>query len=165
MCRAAPDGGVPASGLQGRADPWFQMIHQGMAAGYNPKMKSWYPYNLAKAKKLLKESGYGKGFKLTMISPRNTIPADVQMCEAVVNMVKKIGIDANCQASSKRVWRGRFKKYAKGTLKGNMMFIASYGNQGGIPGNGRAMSVGRELPCHLKHGSFVGVFVRHRCLV
>jgi peptide/nickel transport system substrate-binding protein len=121
--------------LQGRADPWFQLIHQGMAAGYNPKMKSWYPYDLAKAKKLLKESGFGKGFKLTMISPRNTIPADVEMCEAIVSMVQKIGVDAKCQASSKRVWRGRFKKYAKGTLKGNMMFISSYGNQGGIPGN------------------------------
>jgi peptide/nickel transport system substrate-binding protein len=121
--------------LQNRADPWFQLIHQGMAAGYNPKMKSWYPYDLAKAKKLLKESGFGKGFKLTMISPRNTIPADVEMCEAIVSMVQKIGVDAKCQASSKRVWRGRFKKYAKGTLKGNMMFISSYGNQGGIPGN------------------------------
>ncbi|MFP6871065.1 MAG: ABC transporter substrate-binding protein, partial [Nitrospinota bacterium] len=121
--------------LQGRADPWFQLIHQGMASGYNPKMKSWYPYNVAKAKKLLKESGFGKGFKLVMLSPRHTIPADVQMCEAIVDMVKKIGIDAQCKASSKRVWRGRFKKYKKGTLKGNMMFIASYGNQGGIPGN------------------------------
>jgi len=121
--------------LQGRADPWFQLIHQGMASGYNPKMKSWYPYNVAKAKKLMKESGFGKGFKLVMLSPRHTIPADVQMCEAIVDMVKKIGIDAQCKASSKRVWRGRFKKYKKGTLKGNMMFIASYGNQGGIPGN------------------------------
>ena len=93
--------------LQNRADPWYQMIHQGMAAGYNPKMKSWYPYDPAKAKKLLKEAGYEKGFKLTMISPRNTIPADVQMCEAVVSMVKKIGVDAQCQASSKRVWSRR----------------------------------------------------------
>ena len=121
--------------LHNRADPWFQMIHQGMAAGYNPKMKSWYPFNLAKAKKLLKESGYGKGFKMVILSPRNVIPADAEMCEAAASMVKKIGVDAKCEITTKRVWRGSFKKFKKGKRKGNMMFLSSYGNQGGVPGN------------------------------
>ena len=121
--------------LQGRADPWFQLIHQGMAAGYNPKMKSWYPYNLAKAKQLMKEAGYGKGFKATLISTRDRLPADAKICEAVVDMVKEIGVDATCVANVNRVWRQKFKAYQSGKTKGSMFYYASYGNQGGIPGN------------------------------
>ncbi|GAB2991025.1 ABC transporter substrate-binding protein [Streptomyces pseudoechinosporeus] len=49
---------------QGRATPTHQIFRPGSAA-YIKDLKDPYPYNVAKAKELMKEAGYEKGFTLT----------------------------------------------------------------------------------------------------
>ncbi|MFE2483103.1 ABC transporter substrate-binding protein [Streptomyces mirabilis] len=49
---------------QGRATPANQIFRPGTAA-YIKDLKDPYPYNVAKAKELMKEAGYEKGFTLT----------------------------------------------------------------------------------------------------
>ncbi|WP_354625071.1 ABC transporter substrate-binding protein [Psychromonas sp. MME2] len=49
-------------------------------------------YDLKKAKQLMKEAGYEKGFKLTMMAPNNRYVNDAQIAQAASAMLSKIGI-------------------------------------------------------------------------
>jgi len=71
-------------------------IAQGAAPtdfGYNPNIKE-YPYDPERAKQLLAEAGYAKGLSLTVQSSNGYILGDTLIVEAVVEMLKKVGVDA-----------------------------------------------------------------------
>jgi peptide/nickel transport system substrate-binding protein len=61
--------------------------------GYDPSVKP-YPYNPEKAKKLLAEAGYSKGFDFVLNSPNGRYLNDKEVAEAVVGDLRKIGINA-----------------------------------------------------------------------
>jgi peptide/nickel transport system substrate-binding protein len=61
--------------------------------GYDPAVKP-YPYNPEKAKKLLAEAGYEKGFDFVLNSPSGRYLNDKEVAEAVVGDLRKIGINA-----------------------------------------------------------------------
>jgi len=69
--------------------PANQYSAKGMS-GYNADLKP--RYNLEKAKKLMKEAGFEKGFSLTMIAPNNRYTNDEKVAEAVASMLAKINI-------------------------------------------------------------------------
>ncbi len=62
--------------------------------GYDPSVKP-YPYDPEKAKKLLAEAGYAKGFDFVLNSPNGRYLNDKEVAEAVVGDLRKIGINAN----------------------------------------------------------------------
>ena len=62
--------------------------------GYDPSVKP-YPYNPEKAKKLLAEAGYAKGFDFVLQSPNGRYLNDKEVAEAVVGDLRKIGINAS----------------------------------------------------------------------
>ncbi|MCX5907312.1 MAG: ABC transporter substrate-binding protein [Deltaproteobacteria bacterium] len=66
--------------------------------GYDPEIKP-YSYNLEKAKKLLAEAGYAKGFDLTLNSPSGRYLNDKEVSEAVVGDLRKAGINATVKIS------------------------------------------------------------------
>jgi len=61
--------------------------------GYDASVKP-YDYNPEKAKKLLAEAGYAKGFDFTINSPNGRYLNDKEMAEAVAGDLRKIGINA-----------------------------------------------------------------------
>ena len=59
--------------------------------GYDPTLKP-FPYDPAKAKKLLAEAGYPNGIDLVLNSPNGRYPKDKEVAEAVAGQLTKAGI-------------------------------------------------------------------------
>ena len=55
------------------------------------KFHRW-PYDIATAKKLMTEAGYGDGFDLTMDCPNDRYVNDEEICQAVAAMLAHIGV-------------------------------------------------------------------------
>lgn len=58
-------------------------------------------YDLKKAKALMKEAGYEKGFKLTMMAPNNRYVNDAKVAQAAAVMLSKIGIKVDLRTLPK----------------------------------------------------------------
>ncbi|WP_300674450.1 ABC transporter substrate-binding protein [Desulfoluna sp.] len=65
-------------------------------------------YDLEKAKVLMKEAGYEKGFSCSMISPNNRYVNDAKIAEAVANMLAKINIKVDLKTMPKAQYWDEF---------------------------------------------------------
>ncbi|MDY0228102.1 MAG: ABC transporter substrate-binding protein [Desulfomicrobium apsheronum] len=65
-------------------------------------------FDLAKAKQLMKEAGFEKGFEATMIAPNNRYVNDEKIAEAVVSMLSKIGIKISLKTMPKAQYWDEF---------------------------------------------------------
>ena len=117
--------------LGGFADPFYQMLHPWVYSGYSKKMTSWYPYDLGKAKQLMKEAGFEKGFKAHLFTTVGRYPSDKETCEAITGMVKQIGIDAPCNPVNFPLFRQTFTAFQQGKRKDPGFFYQGYGNGAG----------------------------------
>jgi peptide/nickel transport system substrate-binding protein len=68
-------------------------------AGYDAELKP--RYDLKKAKALMKEAGYEKGFSLSMIAPNNRYVNDAKIAQAATAMLAKIGIKVDLKTMPK----------------------------------------------------------------
>ncbi|MDA1000313.1 MAG: ABC transporter substrate-binding protein [bacterium] len=118
--------------VAGFADPFGQLLHPWNFSGYNPD-KTWYGYDLAKAKQLLKEAGYPNGFNAEFITTNGRYPADRATCEAVVGMLAKINIKTRCNSQVFPLYRKSFNQFQKGKVKGAAMYYMGFGNGSGEP--------------------------------
>lgn len=65
-------------------------------------------YDLKKAKALMKEAGYAKGFECSMIAPNNRYVNDAKIAEAVANMLAKINIKVTLKTMPKAQYWDEF---------------------------------------------------------
>ncbi|MGH6735739.1 MAG: ABC transporter substrate-binding protein [Methyloceanibacter sp.] len=79
-------------------------------AGHDPELAP--PYDLAKAKALMKEAGYADGFSVTMMAPNNRYIGDARIAEAVAAMLAKINIKVDLQTLPKAQYWQRFDERA-----------------------------------------------------
>ena len=75
----------------GTVNPARSILPPGMP-GYNPDLEG-YPYDIEKAKELLKEAGYEDGLPGTYELAYNTSKAHQRVAEAIQSNLKKIGVD------------------------------------------------------------------------
>jgi peptide/nickel transport system substrate-binding protein len=107
--------------LKGRAIQTPTIVST-LAFGYDGTIKP-YPYDPERAKALLKEAGYEKGFKLTVNSPSGRYPNDKEVAGAISEMLRKVGIDANLLIQEPGTY---FAKYIKHELEGISLIGMGY---------------------------------------
>ncbi len=88
--------------MKGLAQAESQTIPKGWY-GYNPDIKN-PAYDPAQAKKLLAEAGYPNGFGLTVYGPNDRYVNDSQICQAVGQMLSKIGLQVKVDTMPKSVF-------------------------------------------------------------
>lgn len=91
--------------MRGLSTPSALMVAAapGINGGDDPKNPT-YPrleYDVAKAKSLLADAGYGDGFEVGMDCPNNRYVNDEAICTAVVGMLAKVGVKVNLLAQPK----------------------------------------------------------------
>lgn len=69
--------------------------------GNTPENDPSYGFDVAQAKALLAEAGYGDGFSVRLDCPNNRYNNDEKICQAAVAMLAKIGVDISLDAIPK----------------------------------------------------------------
>ena len=98
MVYAVNNAGIVQKIMKGAAVTAGQQGPEGFG-GYVAELKP--RYDLKKAKQLMKEAGYEKGFECTMIAPNNRYVNDEKIAEAVASMLSKIKIKVNLKTMPK----------------------------------------------------------------
>jgi peptide/nickel transport system substrate-binding protein len=75
--------------------------------GYDPGVKG-YPYDPAKARRLLAEAGYPDGLEITLDSPEGRYQGDKEIAEALAGQWQKAGFKPKVQVAE---WGAYFKRY------------------------------------------------------
>lgn len=102
---AIDNAGIVAKIMKGDAT----VAHQQGPEGFDGYVADLAPrYDLEKAKALMKEAGYEKGFEATMIAPNNRYVNDDKIAEAVVSMLSKIGIKVSLKTMPKAQYWDEF---------------------------------------------------------
>ena len=101
--------GIAEKILRGSATAAGELSPPGYA-GYDPSLVP--RYDLAKAKALMQEAGYGDGFSVTMMAPNNRYIEDARIAEAVAAMLAKINIKVDLQTMPKAQYWQRFDERA-----------------------------------------------------
>ena len=118
--------GIVARIMDGAAEPASQMLPAGFA-GVSSKLKPM-PYDVEGARKLLKEAGYGDGFKMIINGPNDRYVNDEKIAQVIAQLLARVGIDASVQTEPKATY---FKNASK--LKYSFMLLgwgSSTGEQG-----------------------------------
>jgi len=71
--------------------------------GYTDDLNKRRSYDVAAAKKLLADAGYGDGFSIQLDCPNNRYINDEGICQAVVGMLGKIGVKVTLSAIPKTI--------------------------------------------------------------
>ncbi|MFP6729757.1 MAG: ABC transporter substrate-binding protein [Alphaproteobacteria bacterium] len=71
--------------------------------GYTEELNSRRPFDVAAAKKLMADAGYGDGFSIQLDCPNNRYINDEGICQAVVGMLAKINVKVTLSAIPKTI--------------------------------------------------------------
>ena len=77
------------------------MIAPPFVNGWTAELDAVPAYDVAAAKKLMEEAGYGDGFSITLNCPNDRYINDEGICQAVTGMLGQIGIKVNLDAQPK----------------------------------------------------------------
>jgi peptide/nickel transport system substrate-binding protein len=79
------------------------------AFGFNPNIK-WYGYDPERAKALLREAGYANGFDMTLHAPNRRYMNDIEVMQAMAQMLNKVGIRAKVEVWEQSVYTTKWRK-------------------------------------------------------
>ena len=105
--------GIVKKIMRGFAVPAGQQSPVGYQ-GHDPNLKP--RYDLAKAKRLMKEAGYANGFTVSMLAPNNRYVNDEKIAQTVASMLAKIKIKVNLKTLPKAQYWGEFDNRAADIL-------------------------------------------------
>jgi len=79
------------------------------AFGFNPNIK-WYGYDPERAKALLREAGYAGGFEMTLHAPNRRYMNDIEVMQAMAQMLGKVGIKAKVEVWEQSIYTTKWRK-------------------------------------------------------
>jgi peptide/nickel transport system substrate-binding protein len=79
------------------------------AFGFNPNIK-WYPYDPERAKTLLREAGHPNGFEITLHVPNRRYMNDIEVVQAMAQMLGKVGIKAKVEVGEQSVYTTKWRQ-------------------------------------------------------
>ncbi len=126
ISRAINREGIVARIMDGAASPASQMLPAGFS-GVSDKLAPM-PYDVAGAKALLAEAGYGDGFRMVINAPNDRYVNDEQIAQAIAQLLARVGIEMSVQTEPKATY---FKNAS--ALKYSLMLLgwgSSTGEQG-----------------------------------
>ena len=88
---------ILATIMRGSAEPASQLVSPAMR-GYSPSLADRPATDAGAAKALLAEAGYPDGFSFALKCPNDRYLNDEAVCQAVVSMLAKVGLDAQLDA-------------------------------------------------------------------
>jgi peptide/nickel transport system substrate-binding protein len=91
--------------MEGAAVPTGQLMPEGFF-GHTPALKV-EPYDPEGAKRLLAEAGYPDGFGLTLHGPNDRYVNDDQICQAIAQMLARVGIQIKVETMPSSVFFSR----------------------------------------------------------
>ena len=94
--------------MEGAAVATGQLMPEGMF-GYVPSLKP-EPFDADGARKLLAEAGYPDGFAITLHGPNDRYVNDDQICQAIAQMLSRIGIQTRVETLPSAVYFTRANK-------------------------------------------------------
>ena len=94
--------------MEGAAVTTGQLMPEGMF-GYTPALKP-EPFDPEGARKLLAEAGYPDGFSITLHGPNDRYVNDDQICQAIAQMLSRIGIQTRVETLPSSVYFTRATK-------------------------------------------------------
>ncbi len=98
--------------LQGRATRLDGPLGPGQY-GYDPNLEPKYKYDPEKARKLVNQAGFPNGVDVDFYTPVNRYTLDKQVAEAIVPMLRAVGIRAKLQTPE---WGTLWSKVQKGKI-------------------------------------------------
>jgi peptide/nickel transport system substrate-binding protein len=115
--------------MRGHAAPAAQ-VPDPPTVGYRADLKR-LPYDPVKAKQLLKEAGYAKGFDITLSGPNDRYIQDAQIAEAVAKYLAKVDIRATLDVKPKSIFfpevnQGKLTFYLIGWFDGTFDMGRTY---------------------------------------
>jgi peptide/nickel transport system substrate-binding protein len=79
------------------------------ALGFNPNIK-WYAYDPERAKALLREAGHPNGFEITLHVPNRRYMNDIEVVQAMAQMLGKVGIKAKVEVGEQSVYTTKWRQ-------------------------------------------------------
>jgi peptide/nickel transport system substrate-binding protein len=79
------------------------------AFGFNPNIK-WYGYDPERAKALLREAGHANGFEMTLHAPNRRYMNDIEVMQAMAQMLSKVGIRAKVEVWEQSIYTTKWRK-------------------------------------------------------
>jgi peptide/nickel transport system substrate-binding protein len=114
--------------LEGSASVAGQMVPQGLV-GWNPALVP-EPYDPDGAKKLLADSGYPGGFRLTLHGPNNRYVGDEKIALAIAQMWARIGVETRVETMPSNLF------FTRATKQEFSIFLIGFGSATGDSANG-----------------------------
>jgi len=114
---------IRAKVMRGMAAPTGSMLAEGVY-GYDPALRERLPFDQASSRRLLAEAGYPDGFPVTLDCPNDRYINDEAICQSLVPMLARVGIQArlNLQTKSKH-----FDKILKPSNNNTSLYLLGYG--------------------------------------
>ena len=117
--------------MDGLSSPAGQFSPEGYI-GYSSRLKA-DPYDMALAKKLITEAGYGDGFKLTLHGPAGRYSNDTRILEAIAQMLSSVGIETSVETNVENHVETNARDLTRpGQRPGELLLRATVGEPGWV---------------------------------